>query len=241
MKYKNQRGFTLVEMLVIGPVMMLATITAVTFLFNQYGFLVKQNALLNLQLEAQNILFGLQDDLWYASQFASGKNDNLADSYEPVGGWTNATTPPTLIVSLTALTTNARDPDRQPVYINESTCTPPDGNGANSVLYNNVIYFVSGVNLYKRTLTAPPSMATCGTPYEKQTCPAGNSSPTCLPDVILSDHISSFSVIYYDTDNITTTTPENAESVQVDMGLSDKAFGEDISASSSLRLRKLNQ
>ncbi|OGL25666.1 hypothetical protein A3E49_01250 [Candidatus Saccharibacteria bacterium RIFCSPHIGHO2_12_FULL_49_19] len=237
----KERGFTLVELLVIGPVMLLATITAMTFLFNQYGQIVKQDGQLRLQVEAQNILFGFQDDLWFANQFSSTINANLSDPYQPAGGWTNATNPPTLIISLTALTTNQRDPNRQPVYINESTCTPPDGGGANSILYNNTIYFLEGTNLYKRTLTAPVSLATCGTSFEKQTCPPPNGSSSCRADALLSDHVTSFSVTYYDTDNTVTTTPESAESVEVSMTLTDKAFGEDITANSSLRLRKLNQ
>lgn len=243
MKQLNkQRGFTLVELLVISPIILVTAIGAVTFLFNQYGALVRQNGELNLQLEAQNILFGLQDDLWYANQFTNTKNDNLEDAYEPQpGGWMHNTTPPTLIISTAALTTNRRDPNRQPVYINESTCTPPDGDGANSVLYNNVIYFVSSTNLYKRTLSAPPELPTCGTSYYKQSCPAENSSASCRADILLSTHVETFAVIYYDDDNAITLNPEEAESVKVDIDLKDKAFAEDIFASSSMRLRKLNQ
>lgn len=240
-KHWSQKGFTLIELLVISPIILVITVGVVTFLFNEYGGLVKQSAQLNLQLEAQDILFGLQDDLWYANEFASNKNDNLVDTYQPSGGWTSGTTPPTLIISSAALTTNRRDPNRQPVYINQSTCSPPDGNGVNDVLYNNVIYFVSGVNLYKRTLTAPANLATCGTSYTHQTCPAGHTTQACSADVLASDHINSFALTYYDTNNTITTTPENAESVKVDINLKDKAFAEDIFASSSLRLRKLNQ
>lgn len=241
MRKKLELGFTLVELLVIAPVILVTTVATTTFLFNLYGGLVKQDAQLNLQLEAQNILFGLQDDLWYANQFVSTQNDNLDDPYDPAGGWAAATTPPTLIISTAALTANRRDPNRQPVYINQSTCTPPDGNGVNDLLYNNVIYFKSGVNLYKRILSAPSSLPTCGTSYQKQSCPQANATPTCLADARLSDHVDTFSVTYYDTNNAVTTSPESAESVKVDIALKDKAFAEDIFASSSMRLRKLNE
>ncbi len=234
-------GFTLIEILVISPILIIVTIGITTLLFNQYGRLVQQDSRLNLQLEAQNILFSLQDDMWYANQFASTKNSNLVDSYAPGGGWNYNTTPPTLIVSQPALTTNRRDSNRQVVYINQSTCTPPDGNGANSVLYNNAIYFISGSNFYKRILTAPAGMATCGTPYQKQTCPPPNSSQSCPADKLLSDHLNTLTVTYYDANNATVTIPENAESAKVDIGLKDKAFAEDIYANSSLRVKKLNR
>lgn len=239
--YSKSSGFTLVELLVISPIILVTLMTALTFLFNQYGHLVKQNGQLDLQLEAQNILFGLQDDLWYANAFTSDLNSNLIDTYQPGGGWTYNTTPQTLIISTPALTKNHRDPNRQPVYINESSCTPPDGNGENSALYNNVVYFVSGTNFYKRNITAPSNLALCGTSYIKQNCPAGHTSSSCPLDITLSSHLNALSIVYYDTNNTTTTTPEAAESVRVSMNLKDKAFGEDISASSSIRLRKLNQ
>lgn len=240
-KWKMEKGFTLVELLVIMPIVLVTVIAGVTFLFNEYGGLVKQSGQLNLQLDAQNILFGLQDDLWYANLFTSDKNDNLVDTYAPSGGWKFNTNPRTLIISSPALTTSQRDPDRTPVYINESTCDPPDGDGDNSVLYDNIIYFVSGTNLYKRVLTAPSTMDTCGTPYVKQTCPSNHASGSCPADTILTDKLNTFSVTYYDTGNNTTNTPESAESVQVSLTLKDKAFAEDITASTSLRLRKLNQ
>jgi hypothetical protein len=183
----------------------------------------------------------LQDDLWYANQFTSDLNSNLTDAYQPSAGWVAGTSPPTLIVSTAATTKNRRDPNRLPVYINESTCTPPDGNGINSVLYNNIIYFVSGTNLYKRVVSAPSSMATCGNSFYKQTCPQPNSSSLCQADALLSSHINSFVITYYDTSNVVVTVPEQAESVKVDISLLDKAFGDNITANSSLRLRKLNQ
>lgn len=238
---ESAEGFTLVELLVIGPILMVTVLTVTTFLFNEFGAITQQNSQLNLQLEGQNILFALQDDVWYANAFTSNINDNLIDQYAPQGGWNSATTPPTLITSTPSLTKSHRDPARQPVYVNESTCTPPDGNGANSALYENVVYFVSGNNLYKRVITAPATLAICGIPFYKQNCPATHASSTCKADILLSDHLSTFAVTYYDTDNAVITTPENAESVKVNISLSDKAFGNDITASSSLRLRKINQ
>jgi hypothetical protein len=52
---------------------------------------------------------------------------------------------------------------------------------------------------------------------------------------------SSFGVTYYDVNNAVTTTPELAEKIKVDLTLQDKADAEDITASSSLVLKKLNE
>ncbi len=230
-------GFTLVEVLVMSPILMITIIITMTFLFNQYGQLTQQGAQVNLNVEAQNIVFSMQDDIFFASAFSQTKNDNLIDAHQPGGGWAYNSAPPTLILSTAALTTNPRNASRQVVYIDTDGC-PSD---ENSALYNNVIYFTSGNNLYKRTLTAPSTLATCGTSFQKQTCPAASASSTCSADRLLTDKLNTFTLTYYDTDNAIVTDPEQAEKVKVDLQLKDKAFAEDIYSNSSITLRKLNQ
>ncbi|MCW1908831.1 MAG: hypothetical protein KIH63_005850 [Candidatus Saccharibacteria bacterium] len=239
MKSKED-GFTLIEVLIMSPIIMVTVVLLMSYLFNQYGQLTQQGALINLQVEAQNIIFGMQDDILFAKSFESDKNANLTDTYQPGGGWTAATTPPTLIISDLALTTNKRSPNRKPVYINTLGCAPDDVLQQNDELYNNTIYFVSGTNLYKRTLTAPAALATCGTSFQKQTCPAANASATCPPDKLLTDKLNTFALTYYDTGNTVVTSPELAEKIKVDIQLKDKAFAEDIFASSTVTLRKVN-
>lgn len=236
----SQKGFTLIEVLIMSPIIMVTVVLLMSYLFNQYGQLTQQGALIDLQVEAQNIIFGMQDDILFAKSFESDINPNLVDTYQPGGGWTSSTTPPTLIISDLALTTNRRDPNRSPVYINTLGCTPDDVLEQNDELYNNTIYFVSGTNLYKRTLTAPSAMSTCGTPYQLQTCPSANATVTCPADKLLTDKLDTFSITYYDTGNTVVTSPELAEKIQVSLQLKDKAFAEFIYASASSTLRKVN-
>jgi competence protein ComGC len=237
----KERGFTLVEILVISPIMMVTIIFLMSFLFSQYGQLTQQGALINLQVENQNITFSMQDDVFFARSFESDKNANLTDAYAPSGGWTYNTTPQTLILSTPALTANRRSANRTPVYINTEGCSPIDVLQSNSELYNNVIYYVSGTNLYKRVLSAPSTMTTCGTSFMKQTCPQAQSSTACPPDRQLTDKLNSFTVTYYDTSNTVVATPEQAERITVTIQLKDKAFAEDIFSTNSITLRKLNQ
>jgi competence protein ComGC len=236
MRLKNA-GFTLVEVLIMSPILMVTIIITMTLLFNQYGQLTQQGAQVNLNIEAQNITFSMQDDIFFASAFVQTKNDNLTDANQPSGGWAYNSTPPTLILSTAALTTNPRNASRQVVYIDTNGCPSEE----NSVLYNNVIYFVSGANLYKRTLTAPSGMDTCGDSFQRQTCPAASASSSCPADRILTDKLNSFTLTYYDTNNTVVADPEQAEKVKVELQLKDKAFAEDIYSNSSITLRKLNQ
>lgn len=238
---RKDEGFTLIEILIMSPIIMVTIVLLMSYMFNQYGQLTQQGALINLQTEAQNIVFSMQDDLLFARSFESDMNTNLTDAYKPTGGWKYNSTPPTLIISDVALTTNRRSANRIPVYINTLGCTPQATLEQNDELFENTVYFASGTNLYKRIITAPSTMSICGTPYQKQTCPSGHTSTTCPLDRQLTDKLSSFAITYYDTNNTVAATPEAAEKVKVDVTLKDRSFAEDIYASSSVTLRKLNQ
>jgi type II secretory pathway pseudopilin PulG len=236
----TQKGFTLIEVLVVAPLMMMTIIIMMTYLFNLFGQLTQEGASLRLTTDAQLITLALQDDVYFANAFVSTNNAGLTDAYEPSGGWNYNTDPETLIISTPALTKNNRDPNRQPVYINTEGCEP-ENISANSFLYNNVIVFVSGTNLYKRILTSPTSMDTCGTSYDKQTCPENHSSTSCPKDILLSDKLDSFKVSYFDSNNTEVSTPEQAQLIKVEVQLKDRAFAEDIFGNSSITLKRLNQ
>lgn len=240
--HNNEKGFTLIEVLVIAPVLMLVVMITMSFLFSQFGQLTQQGALLNLKTEAQTATFSMQDDLTYASSFLNTMNPNLEDNYAPNGGWTaNSSPQKTLIVSSVALTKNRRHADRSPVYINTLGCSPDDVKEQNEELQNNIIYFVNGTNLYKRTITAPASMSTCGTSYQTQTCPEANSGSNCKADRLITDKLESIQYTYYDENNNVVTDPQLAVKVTVLINLKDRANAEDISATSKITIKRLNR
>jgi type II secretory pathway pseudopilin PulG len=240
MKKLRQAGFTLIEVLIISPVVMLTIIIIMSFLFNQYGQLTQQGSQINLNIEAQNITFSMQDDIFYANAFNSGLNSGLLDTYQPSGGWKYNSDPKTLIISTPALTESYRSDTRKLVYINTEGCDASVIQ-ENAPLYNNVIYFVSGTNMYKRIVSAPATMATCGTSFLPQSCPSDHTSASCPADRLLTDKLNSFTITYYDNANNVTTTPEQATKIKIDLQLKDKAYAEDIFTTNSITLKRLNQ
>lgn len=235
----DETGFTLVELLVMAPIMIVTIVLLMSYMFNQFGQLTQQGAQVNLQVDAQAITFSMQDDIFFASNFAKNINAGLSDTYQPSGGWSYNTTPQTLIISTLALTQSHRSADREPVYINTEGCDEANLIN-NSELYNNIIYFVSGTKLYKRILSAPTGVATCGTSHQKQSCPEANATTGCPRDRLLTDKLNSFTITYLDTNNTTVSDPETAERVKIDLQLKDRAFAEDVFSSSSITYRKLN-
>jgi type II secretory pathway pseudopilin PulG len=241
LKRNGSAGFTLIELLIICPILMAVIAFLMNYLFNQYGQLTQQNAQINLQVTAQAVTFSMQDDIFFANAFVSDLNSNLVDNYAPSGGWQASSSPTVVIISTPALTASHRIATRQPVYINTLGCSPAGVEQENDALYNNVVYWTSGSNLYKRVVTAPSSMSTCGSSYQKQTCPSAHVSSTCPADILMTDHLSSFTATYYDTNGNQVTTPEQATEMKVDVRLTDQAYAQTVTADSNLTLRRINQ
>lgn len=235
----NQSGFTLVEILVIAPILIVSIVVGISFLFNQYGLLTQEGAQLQLNSEAQLITFAMQDDVFFAEGFSSELYPNVEDPYEPSAGWLYNSDPETLIIAVPAMTANNRDPAREPVYINSLGCDESVLE-ENAPLYNNIVYYVDGTNLYKRIVTVPDTVDTCGESYEQATCPPANATSECRPDILLTDKLDNFSVNYFGYDNEAVDNPAQAQRIAVTIDLKDRAFAEDIFASNTITLRKLN-
>ena len=106
----SNQGFTLVELLIISPIVMAIIAFMMNYLFNQYGQLTVQNAQINLQVGAQAATFAMQDDIFFANSFVSDLNNNLTDAYAPSGGWQASSNPTKLIISTPAQTASHRSP-----------------------------------------------------------------------------------------------------------------------------------
>lgn len=235
----NNKGFTLVELLIICPMLMAIIAFMMNYLFNQYGQLTVQNSRVNVQISAQAITYAMQDDVFFASAFTDTINSNLVDSYAPSGGWQASSSPTVFIISTPALTASHRSASRQPVYINTFGCGASITD--NDALYNNIVYWVSGTNLYKRVISAPANMSTCGTSYQKQSCPAANATSSCPADNLMTDQLQSFTVSYFDTTGTQVSDPAQASEVKISVVLSAQAFSQTVTGNSSITLRKINQ
>lgn len=243
---KKQRGFTIVELLVVLPIYVLVVMVMFSSLLSRYGELLKQAAAVNLRLEAETLLLTLEDELIFATDFGEIKSTDLNDAYAPSGGWSYNTNPDTLIIYETALTADRRDPDREFVYKNTYGCSSAN----NSIAINNIMYFAkpnttnSYQTLYKRTLV--PSYSTCNTNYKRQSCPENVVVVNCPLDGIASRNLVDFNIDYFDEDNVQINdesgSPDlsNARKIKVTVTLGDRANGEDISVTAAVTMKRLN-
>jgi len=247
----KQAGFTIIEIIIVIPIVSFLVVVLVTLMVRSFYTIQANNTETTLHLESQNLLFKLEDELLFTTEYGETKNSDLVDSHQPSGGWNYNTSPDTLILKETALDAPRRDPNRDFVYREVYTC----GSGFsiyNPIAIDNVIYFTepnsnnSRHTLYRRVLIG--QYDTCGTNYRGQTCPSDVDIGTggCVRlDNKLSDDVVDFKIEYYDEDNVLINTdsggtPLAGEKVRVTLILGSTVYGNDVEVETSLTMRKIN-
>ena len=244
---KKDGGYTLVELLVVMPIMVLSVAVLATYLITLYGRLLEQNGRLELNITAQQALFNTRDDLFFANRFAGTKQTDTTDVNQPSGGW-NAITHNALIIWENAYTANRQTASRQLVYKNNEpyACASPSITD-NQYSTNTVILFLSSNKLYRRVLV-PDQTANCATTFRLQSCPEASATVSCPADTVIAEDVSSFTMVYYDRDNLVipsgdlTSNPASFIQVQraeITLALQKTINGELVNATSKISIKKL--
>ncbi len=230
----NQTGFTLVEMLVVVPITLIVCVVLLSVLVSKNGELYERNARVSLRMEGLNLLDKLQDELTFSNKFNATLINDLDDPNEPNGGWDYDSTPSnTLIISLPAIDKPRSEPSRQFVYY---TTGPNNGD----IAINNIIYYVSDGNLYRRVVTPDPADVAPAN-FFKKTCPPGDNTPNCQDDLEMSSKVETLSVTYFDENNIAVqNNPNLADKIKVTLNLTDMANGNVIDEAVSITVKKYN-
>lgn len=242
----NQQGFSLVEIVLVLPIVSVILLGMLDFTIRQYAKMHTETSRANLRLEAETMLLDLEDELLFTTEYAQTMSSDLTDAYAPSGGWNYNTNPDTMIVYETALTAPRRDPNRDFVYKATYSCGSSNAQ-YNPIALNNLMYFTvpnagssTYKTLYRRTIT--PAYSVCNTNYKVKTCPAANvgSNGCTRADSKLSEKVIDFQVEYSDDNNVSTTNPLAAEKVKITVTLGEKLFGEAVQVKSSITMKKIN-
>lgn len=218
-KFRNQNGFTIVEVAVVAPILILMLAVFLNFLITLYTSTFQKTGIVQLISDNDKALGIIRNDLYLNDGFRTAIDPNLSDAYAPSGGWNavsaykptgaNDADYRTLIAGVPGTTKNFQDPTRDIVYLNQYGCNVPS---LNPPMINDYIYFTkqTGVDvdgttpvfgLYRRILVDPSS--TCGTAIQQQTCPAGTAG--CGADTLLVNGVIKFKIYYYAPGNSPTS------------------------------------
>lgn len=249
MQRSNTGGFTIVEVLVIAPIVLLMIGTFIGTIIYLTGEVLAARANNTLMYEVQDALEVIERDVRLSGAFL-GQNNRMASGSQMVvspQGANNATqaftsingSTDTLILNVLATTANPQDPTRQPVYLSNM----PHACGSTQVQQNqimtmNVVYFVRDNALWRRVL-APSNYTTRGCPgqvaWQVPSCAPNYTATFCrTQDMRLVNGITpeDFKVNYYSTAQ---STAENTNAKHATLATRQEALNNTTTVQITIR------
>jgi competence protein ComGC len=263
----TKRGFTLVEMLVVMPIIILAIGIFINVIVYITGGVLVSRGANALVYNIQDALNRIEEDVKSSSNYLATNSISLTS---PQGynndGTSNfhnasATTGTMLILNTYATTSNPITSTRNIIYSNG-----PNPCGSNLVNLNqpitlNIVYFVKDNTLWRRVV-APANYATvgCSVPWQRPSCYPGISGVFCkAQDVRLVDGVGSsgFNISYYSSPSSTTadsvssdntkpdsdrqTTLQTISTIGVTITATNTIAGHDVTQTGTIRVSALNE
>lgn len=217
MKYLNNKGVTLVELLVTISIISILSIVLMNFMVEWVKQYAITNARASLLTSAQDTLDIVTDSIRLSA--AADQNNRWQDAQAPNApsdllSWESNS-------STLVLASAVEDQDGTILFSDPLNYTSHK---------NNLIFFVNDGTLYQRTLAAPVAGNS-----KKSTCPAVSATSDCPADKRLAQNVSEFTVSYRNAEN-QTVTPTNARSIELTLTLTTKQFGQTIQSSDKTRM-----
>lgn len=197
------RGFTIVEILIVSPMVILIVAVLVGFTVSLTGEALIARERVNVAYSAQRALDMIEQDVRISTQILSTTGtlpspQGSNSSFTGTSAFSN--TASYLILEQYATTKSPYDSSRELVYY----ANQPNACGAtqnqNVAMRIKTIYYRDGTTLKRRVIV--PSYTSgdvCATPWQRNSCKNGlNTSNQCrASDEIIAENVTSFSNVYY--------------------------------------------
>lgn len=254
-------GFTLVEMLVIVPIVILALGGFISLMIGMVGDVIATRDSNNMTYQAQDALSSIDRDVSFSTQFLATTGTLTSpqgsdNNFNGTAAFANVESAPgtsdRLILYALATTLSPTDSLRDIVYYRDQPNPCTSLRVFNKAFYVKIVYFIKAGSLWRRTImptyntNATADINTvCTTPWQQDSCSPGYVAVRCkTEDVKLMDDISDLNVAYYTAPGSTTDTgPTNAtaaSTIKVTLTGKKTSAGEDITITQSLRATRKN-
>lgn len=269
-RHSTKSGFTIVEMLIIAPIVLLAIGAFITAIVSMTGEVLATRSANALAYNIQDALNRIEMDVKLSTTFLA--KNNISPLTFPQGydndmtGFTNVDSNKgdMLILNTLATTGNPLSTSSGIVYLNgkpnDCAINPSTKLGQNTPMTMNVIYFVREKTLWRRTVTPSDyASAGCNTPWQQPSCSPGQTDLFCkTQDIKLLDNVdpADFVVRYYTSSSSTTidgvasnpASPDDSRSaamqsattVGVSIDITKLAAGREINQSGAIRSTRLD-
>jgi hypothetical protein len=256
MRFSSTKGFTLVEVLIIAPVVIIAISGFIALMVTMTADILVTRDQNNMTYETQDALDLIEQDTRLSTQFLvttqalpspQGSNNNFTGT----AAFTNSSS--TLIMGGLTTDKNPADTTREIVYYAGQPYLCGSQQAYNRVFLSKIVYFLKDGSLWRRvvlpdynTNVTLDDNTLCSTPWQRNTCSPGYSPSTrCQTnDSRIMDNVKTFSIKYYDDPDSTTEIASgnalSAVSIEVNLEGEKTTAGKTITNSGKLRAKKLN-
>lgn len=210
----RESGFTILELLIAVAISTILSTVLLAFTLTYVADVFRSRSAAELAVESHFVLRTMVEDI----RLADGIDtiNDITDDNAPEDGWTTSDANNQLIINSPAVTV-----DKDIIYDSE-TGYP---------YRNQLIYFISGNNLYKRVLGNTAADGNSLT----TSCPQASASSTCPADKNYTSNIDNLTFEFYDIDNTITSDPTLARSVKVGLVMSRRSFGKTVTLNNSIQ------
>lgn len=267
--HRPRSGFTVVEVLVIAPVVLLTIAAFIGVLIALTGEVLVARSSNTLAYDTQSGLNMIEHDIRRSGSFLATNNLNLTS---PQGenntsvafqNATNRTNPRSdvLILNMIAITNSADRSATTPVWLRNSPYSCDDTRRQNNqVMTYNVVYFVDTSGTMWRRVIMPPTYTDtstrCTEPDQRPSCMPGRTESICIAqDARVLNDVTSLKVRYFTSAGSTSpiasasdhTVSSDARNelfsgtttAQIDISSTKPVAGQDVTYSSSVRSTRI--
>ncbi len=260
-KQKKEGGFTLIEILIIAPIVIIAISGFIALMITIVGKVLLTRDQTSVTYDSQNALDRIEQDVKLSAKFLTTTGtlpspQGSDNNYTGTAAFSNTSN--TLILNALATDSNPHTWDRWLIYYDNQPNPCDNTQTSNRAFSVRVIYYINNNTLWRRTYVPPwnlntgsPDANTICTysssyyPWQKNSCSPGYVSSQCqTEDERVMDNISSLNVQYFpDPTSSTDMGAANAASataINVTITGSKTTAGKTFTTTSSLRAAKLN-
>lgn len=249
---RSTSGFTLIEVLIIAPIVVLVIGGFVALIMAMVGDVLLTRDQNIMAYETQDALDRIEQDTRIGTQFLDTSR-TLAAPQGSDDGTAAFSSSNSLIMGALATNENPAAPDRQLIYFADQPNPCGSTQGQNRVFVDKLIYYIKNGSLWRRVvvpsynLNSPSdALSLCSAPWQQNSCTPGYTLvPPCQTnDTEIMKNIDTMTVTYYDSPSganvLTGSAILNASTIDVTITGRTTTAGKVATSSGTIRASKLN-
>lgn len=254
-KKGRSQGFTLIEILIIAPIVILAISVFIALIINMVGDVLAVRDRNNMSYEIRDALDRIEQDSRLSTQFLTTSSTLLSpqgsdNNFTGTAAFSNTNS---LIMGTLTTDKNPVDTSRQLVFYAKQPNDCGSLQSYNRPFISKIIYFIKDNSLWRRTYllpyntnASPNDETVCNAPWQQNSCSPGYSGATrCQTnDTQLMQNVTSFNVKYFSAPGSTTdigaANALSATTIEVTLNGQKLVAGRTVNNTGSVRTSKLN-